>query len=34
MQSQYDDISDKLSVVRTSLNFIAKNNDMREVGFL
>ena len=34
MQSQYDDVSDKLSVVRDSLAFISKNNDMREVGFL
>ena len=34
MQSQYDDVSDKLSVVRDSLAFISKNNDMREIGFL
>ena len=34
MQSQYDDVSDRLSVVRDSLAFISKNNDMREVGFL
>ena len=34
MQSQYDDVSDKLSVVRDSLAFISKNHDMREIGFL
>ena len=34
MQSQYDDVSDKLSQVRESLQFISKNNDMREMGFL